>query len=183
MNDLMIDMETLGVSVTSPIISIGAVFFDPEIGVIGETYYRVVKLDSALAHGQIEPRTLSWWMGQSNEARAIFSTTDAVSLDVVLQQLGEFIRNESNPKTVHVWGNGPSFDNAILAHAYQKMGFDLPWSFRNDRDVRTITDLAKRIKKIDPILLTERRGVHHNALDDALYQANYVSAAYQALRG
>lgn len=182
MNDLMIDTETLGTSVGSPIISVAAVFFDPESGTIGRTFYRIVQLDSALKHGQIEPSTLSWWMAQSDKAREIFASSESFLLEDVLNQLSCFIKSISDPKEVRVWGNGPSFDNAILAYAYKSFGQQLPWAFRNDRDVRTIADLAKRLKNVDAISLTKRHGVHHNSLDDAVYQAAYVSLAYRALK-
>lgn len=182
MDNIMIDMETLGVSVSSPIISIAAVFFEID-GSVGKTFYRVVDLKSALSNGQVEPSTLSWWMSQSDEARKIFSDPSATSLDLVLRDLDAFIKEAGNSDSVKVWGNGPSFDNAILAQAYKNLDITLPWRFRNDRDVRTIVDLAKCLKNIDPLKLAVREGVHHNALSDALFQVECVSIAYRALKG
>lgn len=182
MDNLMIDMETLGVSVSSPIISIAAVFFDTD-GSVGKKFYRVVDLKSALSHGQIEPSTLAWWMSQSDDARKIFVDPSATSLDLVLSDLDAFIKEEGNSESVKVWGNGPSFDNAILAQAYRNFGISLPWQFRNDRDVRTIVDLARCLKHIDPLKLAVREGVYHNALSDALFQIQCVSIAYRALKG
>lgn len=182
MDNLMIDMETLGVSVSCPIISIAAVFFDMD-GNVGKKFYRVVDLKSALLHGQTEPSTLSWWMAQSDDARKIFFDPSAASLELVLRDLDVFIKEEGNYDSLKVWGNGPSFDNAILAHAYKGIGVSLPWLFRNDRDVRTIVDLAKSLKNIEPLKLAVREGVHHNALSDALFQVQCVSIAYRALKG
>ncbi|MER1434841.1 3'-5' exonuclease [Enterobacter hormaechei] len=182
MNDLMIDMETLGVSVSSPIISIAAVYFDLTTGEIGDTFYKVVKLDSALEHGVVEPSTLSWWMAQPYEARKIFSANDASILEDVLKELSLFMLRDDGQEPICVWGNGASFDNAILSNAYRRFGMALPWQFRKDRDVRTIVDLAKRLKNFDALSSVLMSGVRHNALDDALYQIEYVSAAYHALR-
>lgn len=182
MDNIMIDMETLGVSVYSPIISIAAVFFEID-GSVGKTFYRVVDLKSALSHGQVEPSTLAWWMSQSDEARKIFSDPGAISLELVLRDLDAFITEEDNSESVKVWGNGSSFDNAILAQAYRDFGISLPWRFRNDRDVRTIVDLAKCLKSIDPLKLAIREGVYHNALADALFQVQCVSIAYRVLKG
>ncbi|WP_421549774.1 3'-5' exonuclease [Kluyvera intermedia] len=182
MNDLMIDMETLGVSVSSPIISIAAVYFDLASGEVGDTFYKVVKLDSALEHGVVEPSTLTWWMAQTDEARKIFSATDASMLKDVLKELALFMLRTDVQVQINVWGNGASFDNALLSNAYRRFGMPLPWKFRNDRDVRTIVDLAKRLKNVDVLSSVRMNGVRHNALDDALYQIEYVSAAYHALR-
>ena len=43
MNNLMIDLETMGKNKDAPIVSIGAVFFTPETGDIGQEFYTVVK--------------------------------------------------------------------------------------------------------------------------------------------
>jgi len=56
-----------------------------------------------------------------------------------------------------------------------------PWFFANDRDVRTIVDLGRQLRNIDPKKDLELEGTAHNALDDAKFQVRYVSAIYQAL--
>ena len=48
MNNLMIDLETMGKNKDAPIVSIGAVFFTPETGDIGQEFYTVVSLESAI---------------------------------------------------------------------------------------------------------------------------------------
>ncbi len=177
----MLDMETLGVSVTAPIISIAAVYFDPKTGRIGDSFYKVIKLDSSLANGVIEPSTLSWWMMQSDEARQVFNDQSAVTFVEALHQLSDFAVSDGGSDLLQVWGNGASFDNAIIAHAYSQAGIDLPWRFRNDRDVRTIVSLCSEIKNVNVLNSVVREGIHHNALDDAIYQARYVSLAYALL--
>ena len=181
MNNVMIDIETLGVSVTAPILSVGAVFFTPETGSLGKEFYQIVSIKSALEHGVVEPATLSWWMQQSRDARSIFYDKSSVSLPETLTALGQFMAANTDPLTVNVWGNGSSFDNAILSNIYNRLGMKLPWNFRNDRDVRTIVHLANIIKNKNVLNLNHREGVHHNALDDAKYQAKYVATAYSLL--
>ncbi|EOK3105399.1 3'-5' exonuclease, partial [Escherichia coli] len=51
MNNLMIDLETMGKNKDAPIVSIGAVFFTPETGDIGQEFYTVVSLESAMGQG------------------------------------------------------------------------------------------------------------------------------------
>ncbi|KTI48834.1 hypothetical protein ASV03_04715 [Enterobacter hormaechei subsp. steigerwaltii] len=181
MNHLMLDMETLGVSVSAPIISIAAVFFDPKTDSLGESFYKIITLESSLANGSIEPRTLAWWMAQSDEARRVFNDTSAVMLKDALYQFSEFVNSNGNTEPLQVWGNGASFDNAIIANAYRHFGLELPWPFRNDRDVRTIVTLCEELKNVNVLNMIEREGIHHNALDDAIYQARYVSLAYALL--
>lgn len=180
-NHLMLDMETLGVSVTAPIISIAAVYFDPKTGDVGDSFYKIIDLESSLATGVIEPRTLSWWMSQSDEARKVFSDKSAIALQDALHQLSVFANRSEDSRSLQVWGNGASFDNAIIAHAYRQFGLDLPWAFRNDRDVRTIVSLCQELKNVNVLTSLSREGIHHNALDDAIYQARYVSLGYALL--
>lgn len=180
-NHLMLDMETLGVSVTAPIISIAAVYFDPKTGSVGDSFYKVINLASSLANGVIEPSTLAWWMAQSDEARQVFNDQSAIMLEDALHQLSIFANRDGSSACLQVWGNGASFDNAIIAHAYRQSGLNLPWPFRNDRDVRTIVSLCNELKNVNVLSRVMRDGIHHNALDDAIYQARYVSLAYALL--
>ncbi|HFW3715890.1 TPA: 3'-5' exonuclease, partial [Salmonella enterica subsp. enterica serovar 6,7:y:-] len=48
MNNLMIDLETMGKKPNAPIVSIGGVFFDPQSGEIGHEFYTAVNLESAM---------------------------------------------------------------------------------------------------------------------------------------
>lgn len=70
MNNLMIDLETMGKNKDAPIVSIGAVFFTPETGDIGQEFYTVVSLESAMGQGATpDGDTILWWLKQSSEAR------------------------------------------------------------------------------------------------------------------
>lgn len=80
-----------------------------------------------------------------------------------------------------VWGNGATFDNVILGNAYKATRLRQPWFFANDRDVRTIVDLGRQLRGIDPKKDLELEGVAHNALDDAKFQVRYVSEIFKAL--
>ncbi|EFC6890758.1 3'-5' exoribonuclease [Escherichia coli] len=79
-----------------------------------------------------------------------------------------------------VWGNGANFDNTILRRSYERQGIPCPWRYYNDRDVRTIVELGKAID-FDARTAIPFEGERHNALDDARYQAKYVSVIWQKL--
>ncbi len=106
--------------------------------------------------------------------------TDEIPLDDALLQLREFIDENSGEFFVHVWGNGANFDNTILRRSYERQGIPCPWRYYNDRDVRTIVELGKAID-FDARTAIPFEGERHNALDDARYQAKYVSAIWQKL--
>ena len=174
---LMIDLETMGKNPDAPIISIGAIFFDPQTGDMGPEFSKTIDLETA--GGVIDRDTIKWWLKQSREAQSAIMT-DEIPLDDALLQLREFIDENSGEFFVQVWGNGANFDNTILRRSYERQGIPCPWRYYNDRDVRTIVELGKAID-FDARTAIPFEGVRHNALDDARYQAKYVSAIWQKL--
>ena len=174
---LMIDLETMGKNPDAPIISIGAIFFDPQTGDMGPEFSKTIDLDTA--GGVIDRDVIKWWLKQSREAQSAIMT-DEIPLDDALLQLREFIDENSGEFFVQVWGNGANFDNVILRRSYERQGIPCPWRYSNDRDVRTIVELGKAID-FDARTAIPFEGEHHNALDDARYQAKYVSAIWQKL--
>jgi len=180
MNHLMVDLETMGNKPNAPIISIGAVFFEPSTGEIGPEFSASVSLESSMQLGAIpDASTVMWWMEQSDEARKSVVKPE-MDLPFALQRLSAFSSENSNPKHLQVWGNGASFDCVILRNSYTIAGHITPWQWWNDRDVRTIVEMGRVIgfypKKDMPF-----DGVRHNALADAIHQARYVSAIWQKL--
>ncbi|EGF1567842.1 RecE family exodeoxyribonuclease, partial [Escherichia coli] len=57
---LMIDLETMGKNPDAPIISIGAIFFDPQTGDMGPEFSKTIDLDTA--GGVIDRDTMKWWL-------------------------------------------------------------------------------------------------------------------------
>lgn len=174
---LMIDLETMGKNPDAPIISIGAIFFDPQTGDMGPEFSKTI--DLVTAGGVIDRDTIKWWLKQSREAQSAIMT-DEIPLDDALLQLREFIDENSGEFFVQVWGNGANFDNTILRRSYERQGIPCPWRYYNDRDVRTIVELGKAID-FDARTAIPFEGERHNALDDARYQAKYVSVIWQKL--
>ena len=174
---LMIDLETMGKNPDAPIISIDAIFFDPQTGDMGPEFSKTIDLETA--GGVIDRDVIKRWLKQSREAQSAIMT-DEIPLDDALLQLREFIDENSGEFFVQVWGNGANFDNTILRRSYERQGIPCPWRYYNDRDVRTIVELGKAID-FDARTATPFEGERHNALDDARYQAKYVSAIWQKL--
>lgn len=162
MNNVMVDLETLGKGSNAAIVAIGAVEFDPVEG-LGREFYKVVNAESSVKAGMvIDADTVKWWMQQSDEARDIFHY-DGCSLDDVLRQFEVWF-----PFDAELWGNGATFDNVVLGNAYALCGIARPWSYRGDRCYRTLKNLYP--------LEMEWEGTHHNALDDAKNQARHAIA-------
>ncbi|MGV3580025.1 3'-5' exonuclease [Brevundimonas sp.] len=168
MSDVMVDLETRGSRPGSIILSIGAVAFADSLS--PRHFYTVVNTDSCRAAGLIEEvETMEWWKGQSDEARAVLDEAEAspVMLRDALAAFADFLNRYGGAGRVKVWGNGSDFDNAILAAAYTAADMPTPWRFWNNRCFRT----AKNLTTVPAPL---REGIHHNALDDAIFQATYA---------
>lgn len=170
MNNLMIDLETLGTKPGAVVIAIGACFFEPTTGQIGEKFYQNIDWQSCVDKGcEIDVDTIHWWMQQSDEARqAILKPGDP--LEFVLAAFSEWILQ--NTQTCYPWGNGATFDISMIEDLYDRCDNLSPWKFWNVRDCRTVEYMAKGLVDKKSV---KREGTHHNALDDAIYQAQYIS--------
>ena len=177
MNHMMIDIETCGQRANAPVLSIGAVMFDPSTGKMGAEFYVAISPVDAFRYGVPDGDTFKWWMDQADPARKA-ATAGQKTLAEGLSELTKFGR--SDWKDMQVWGNGPSFDMTILEYAYHKaLGQLAPWKFWNVRCCRTIALLAgRRPPKIETSV-----GVYHNALDDARHQAMWVSSMWREIKG
>ncbi|EHM1888266.1 3'-5' exoribonuclease, partial [Escherichia coli] len=176
-NHLSVDLETMGTNPDAPINSIGGKFFDPENGEMGPEFSKTI--DAKTGGGTVDISTIEWWLAQSSEVRSAI-LVNQIPLDDALLQFREFISEHSDEKFVQVWGNGATFDNAILRRSYERQEIPCPWRYHNDRDVRTIVELGKTIG-FDAGTAIPFEGVPHNALDDARHQAKQVSAIWQKL--
>lgn len=173
MRHVMIDLETFDTGPRAAIISIGACFFDPETGEIGDKFHIGIDWNDAIKRGTVSGDTLRWWFAQEPSAIERLLNLPTVPVETALRDLSNFC-GWANP---YVWGNGSTFDITILENAYGRD--QAPWKFWNTRDVRTVVHMARGILEKDQISF---EGVQHDALDDAIYQAKYVSEMWQVLR-
>ena len=186
MKNIVLDLETLGFRSTSAILSIGAVILDTETLDVGEKFYVMVTQRSCWEAGlTVDMSTITWWALQSDMAKTVLRSTsdegdngEATSLSNALLQLTQFMAEHADPKA-EVWGNGSDFDNAILANAYSAVRVDVPWKFWNNRCMRTLKSVVPK----EVWSIVERKGLHHNALDDAIHQANIIAMCLSYLAG
>jgi len=157
---VMIDLETLGREPGCVICSVGAAKFGERE--VGETFEASVDITSCQDFGlEIDAETLSWWLTQSSEARAQLVGGDGLA--DVLADLNRFIGDADE-----LWANSPSFDLAILEAAFESCGVSAPWEFYEERDFRTLKNLAISHG-------IEQEGIEHDAVDDAVHQATIAA--------
>jgi len=177
----MIDLETMGVSSRAPILAIGAVEFDRDTCEVGEKFYQRINWESAFTARKVDASTVHWWMKQGktnpDAVSEILKKKGSVNMKHGLEKFSEFI----DGRAFCVWGNGATFDITILETVYEQYKLPTPWEFWNVRDCRTVQDIAEDfgLGKED----LDRSGQHHNALDDAIYQAEYISYFLNGMKG
>lgn len=171
-NNIMIDLETMGVHRQAPILAIGLCEFDPDTNTTGSSLYLLTNLNSNIKIGRMpDASTIYWWMRQSDAARqAIIRSENANDLPYILRCLVDWIttRCKSTDTRPIVWGNSASFDISMLEDAMQACNITAPWHYRDVQCYRTLWTQNKHI----PL---KRTGTAHNALDDAVTQAEHAA--------
>jgi hypothetical protein len=161
--NVMVDLETLGKGSNACVLSIGAVVFTPH-GVTDDKFYIRVDEESCVRAGlEIDASTVMWWLKQSDAARRELTARTGISIISALSAFTAWY-----PEGAVFWGNGATFDNVILSNAYKAIGFEKPWPYWGDRCYRTMKAMYPEVTA-DPF-----SGVAHNALDDAVHQANHL---------
>lgn len=164
--DVMIDLETLGLSAGCVILSIGASTFD-----LQNNFYAKIKIEDSNEQGFLtNVETMNWWQKQDKAAREeAFSGIESVIN--VLGNFSDWLLTVSRlyEGEVFVWGNGADFDLPILQAYYDKMNMKRPWKPYNGRCYRTLKNLYKDVKAPERDWREK-----HNALEDAVFQAKHA---------
>lgn len=176
---IMLDLETLSTHTNARILAIGAVKFT-EAERISDKFYQPIKALAfetlnAVERDFVDPDgfhvsrdTLDWWGQQSEKAQAVFEDPQGITISEALTLFAHWVLSSPGDiKDIRMWGNGAEFDNVILSTAYRLCDKPAPWRFYNNRCYRTV-------KSLFPTEKIKRLGTHHNALDDALSQAEHL---------
>jgi len=183
---IMVDLETLGTNPYAAILSIGALYFDPQTpGVFRDSFEVMVDQESCVKAGlRIEASTNMWWWSPDlAEARQRWLDTLKFDLPLALTGFSQWLDLISEDKDgdpehphsdVRIWGNGANFDNVLLACAYKVANIQVPWDRWNDRCFRTIKNLGNThdLRPKGGSLLVD--GVKHTALYDCFHQAAWM---------
>ena len=174
MHDVVWDIESLSTKANAVVLSIGAVKVNNYANaIVGDSFYAVLPLHDQLQYGrQIDLDTVKWWMNQSAQARTLFDSKPTYpSVELTLGALQLWMNDEVGK----VWGNGADFDNLIIGTLYDDYHIKRPWTFRQNMCFRTLRALYTDIKH-------SNSGVAHNALDDAISQAEWLIKIRKAMQ-
>lgn len=186
--NVMLDFESLSLESNAVLLSLGACTFNPETGEILDTFYAAI--DPRTQPGRdINADTVLWWLKQDQAARD--KLTGAVEATDKLAEAGdettedemtELLETAAHPiqhvarafivwleqmgEYDGVWSNG-AVDHNWLDSMIKYAGYKNPVPFWKQRDYRTI-------RALNPDVKASAFGVAHNALDDAIKQANHL---------
>lgn len=172
MKDVMIDLETFGNGKDACVVQIGACYFDRVTGEIGKKFKVNIDAESAVRSGAvIDASTVYWWLSQDQKAIQSVIADPKVSIELAFKSLNVFLENAET-----IWSHA-TFDFVIIMETFKRLEIKPSFSFRSARDIRTLTDLAEMKKENFP----RDTGVHHDALDDAIYQVKYCVPCLNAI--
>lgn len=176
---VMLDIETAGVPEPNNyhklVLSIGVVAFD-HTGIIEDSKLHMrLNIAEQILKGRVaDPETVEWWQNQPEEAQTAawdLGNNDEITYFCAsaLESLSEMI-----DKNTKVWAKGAIFDITILQSLFEDFDVDIPWRYGNILCMRTLKEL------VDPNKFKVENLSKHNALDDAVCQAQEVINAKRA---
>ena len=186
--DIMVDIETLGKEADSAIIQIAACVFNINTGEIVDVFNSIIDI-TTIKEFNVDGETLKWWLQTDSDLLSkIINNKDGLPYRQVLRKFRKWIlslgTNKDN-KNIYLWSNGVLFDNRLLKAHMENANITYPIYYRNDRDMRTIVDLACSKLKITPEELKDRfkdeKLTKHDALDDVKQQIKITSYCWSIL--
>lgn len=182
-HNIMIDIETLGTTETAHILSIGLCSFSLTEGVRTNDIKREFQIGLTEQGRSIDPNTLRFWLRQPKQTFDKVTKVD-LELKTALELLVDAIVScRYSECKVNLWCNGANFDFLILRNAFAQHGISVPWVYFEENCMRSIKALvgANYTQLCD--VVNHRMAakgipmVPHEALSDALWQAEFVAAA------
>lgn len=194
-NNISLDTETFALSDKPAVIQLAAVRFNVFTGEIFETFNRAISLESAMAHGDVDPGTLQWWFNQprtlqngvglsasNNDPYAPEYAVAPVPLEVALAEFaGSELFNNAGRLEANVWGHEES-DFKWWTNAMKAVVGEPDFAYYQSRGIRTLAQLAAYCgMPVDETRTIDysKFGDNHNALTDAIAQAKHIAKLTQ----
>lgn len=165
MNELMIDIEALGEVVTQ--IGIAAFSFEGKRDEgIGLNLNRKEQIAAGL---KLELGSVEFWLKQSKCSWI----KDLVGVDKAIQAMSEYCNLHGIKR---VWCH--NYDIQHLDKLGCAFNHKMPWSYRQWMDLRTTANIAAKLG-----WKWTRAPVPHDALGDVHYQIDYLTSAWNFIKG
>lgn len=182
------DVETLGKESNSVILSMAAIYFNPDEQpdhkkLFEEAFFVKFDVEDQIKrlHRKVGKTTMQWWAKQCENVR-IKSFKPNPSIDVKFEdgyeQMRQWAKTKNDPKC-YVWARG-NLDQLVLDSFEEQLEIEPIWDFSRWRDVRTAVDFLFNtnrgyvpvdtppwMDKFDPALHITK----HNPIDDCVFDA------------
>ena len=171
--DLSLDIETLALEDEAVILSVaivGSPFTDS-----GAIFYSHLDIEYQMFKLQrtVTADTLRWWM-DTNDELFVSTLRTCLAYGLAPDEFFARMQNYFFGYNCRVWMNPPRFDADILENLAKQMGTKLPWTFRDESDLRTLRALAQEKSPALYATLPPKPIGAHDALVDATYQLEIV---------
>lgn len=182
------DVETLGKESNSVILSMAAIYFDPDKGPSYKEMYDdafFVKFDVVDQMKRLDRKvgktTMQWWSKQCDNVK-LKSFKPNPAIDVKFEDGYEAMRKwaaSKNDDKCYVWARG-NLDQLVLDSFEEQLELKPIWPFSRWRDVRTAVDFLYGVNtgyvtvEVPPWVDAFDPALHvtkHNPIDDCCYDA------------
>jgi len=187
--DIMTDIETLGKGDNTTVFQIAACAFNIVTGKILNTFNYIANIKNE-KDMPIDGDTLIWWLNTDKNLLSSLLNKGNGSQDNMLISFKNWVEilqeDAGDSRNVFLWGNGILFDNKLIQSKMKQYNIEYPIFYRNDRDMRTIVELAalksgvKTEKEFREINTCEGLTLH-DGLDDVKAQIYVLSKAWNIL--
>lgn len=178
MKRIMIDLETLSTFPNAAVIAIALAMWDDKAP--KEIRARAWFIDPDFSIGHSNPETRDWWNEQDPQVRKRVFGGNETPRDV-FQSVNLFVNGfVSSDEEVRVYADPATFDFPILQSQYQALGLPFPWSWRNQRCLRT---MKKELADNTGIEIEEvASAIPHDPMPDALAQVQELQTILQVYK-
>lgn len=181
---VMVDLETLGTTSSAPIISIGALFFNPRTGAYDSSnaFKQAVNPQTCINAGA-DPAVdaFTFWMSQPKEAQDHYNSLKKRPIKEVMNDFRKWLRwnpiteskVEQHDHKLWLW-SAATFDGVILNNTYKYLGSEVPWQRRNLVDLRTYRIMALALGIEDITVDMPDSHIIHDPVEDCIRQVRQV---------
>lgn len=188
MHNITIDIETLSTEKDAVVYQIAGICFDPELSVhdpnfFGNSFEVFIDPVGQKAYARVDKSTVAWTQKNNLE---LFrkAQSEGISPDSAIKLFSEWIeecRKQADGK-LKVWANSPSFDCLILSFHMGHHGVEIPWSYREECDARTLVGTFKSSGKFW-LVNKATEDYNHDASQDVKRESQEIALCLQYIKG
>lgn len=175
---VVIDIETKDTLPSACVLSVGYAVVDIRSLSIETCGQHFLDLNEQIGRSTSDS-TMKFWANHPDAwARQIHCDNRRPAKEVFAQLCKLAPYQKTDPFIPTWWGYGPSFDLVVLESLARDCGCEVPWTYRQHRDLRTLFELTG----IVPAGFRHALGsLEHDAMDDAQTEALAMLAALRSL--